>query len=46
MMRWMKRNEVFCDTADIVGKTDLRLNIQETGLPDKHIGAQTVDHLG
>ena len=32
MMLWMKRNGISCTTADLNGKADLKLDIQDTGL--------------
>jgi len=34
MMMWMKRKNISCITADLNGSVDLKLDIQETGLPD------------
>lgn len=50
MIRWMKRNEVSCVTADIVARSDLKINIQETGLPDNSydliIANHVLEHVG
>ena len=35
MMRWMKRHQIACTTADLYQKADLKIDIQNTGLPDQ-----------
>ena len=35
MMRWMKRHHIACTTADLYQKADLKIDIQDTGLPDQ-----------
>lgn len=34
MMLWMKRNHISCTTADLFAACDLKLDIQDTGIPD------------
>lgn len=35
MMRWMKRHQISFTTADLYQKADLKVDIQNTGLPDQ-----------
>lgn len=45
MMLWMKRNGLTCTTADLNASADLRLDIQNTGLPDESYDAIICNHV-
>lgn len=45
MVKWMKRNGVSFTTADIEEGADLRLDIQDTGLPDRAYGCIVCNHV-
>ena len=46
MMRWMKRNDVACNTADIMGSgVDMKLDIQSTGLKDSSYDVVIANHV-
>lgn len=45
MMRWMHRNGVTCTTADLYSDTDLRLDIQATGLKDSSYDVVIANHV-
>ena len=44
-MIWLKRNKVSCVTADLYTKADLRLDIQQTGLPDESYDVIVCNHV-
>ena len=45
MMLWMKRNNIHCDTADLYGEADYKLDIQNTGLPDETYDVIICNHV-
>lgn len=45
MSLWMKRNHVACTTADLLSAADLKLDIQETGLPDGSYDVIIANHV-
>ncbi len=45
MIQWMDRNGVSYITADLYAEADLRLDIQETGLPDESYDAIIANHV-
>ena len=45
MTLWMKRNSVACTTADLYKEADLKLDIQETGLPDDSYDLIICNHV-
>ena len=46
MMRWMKRNEISYTTADLYSSgVDLKLDIQDTGLPDSTYDVVIANHV-
>ncbi len=45
MMQWMKRNGITCTTADLCNPADLRINIQETGLPEASWDVVICNHV-
>ncbi len=45
MMRWMKKSNVSCTTADLVAPADLKLDIQNTKLPDQSYDAIFCNHV-
>lgn len=45
VMLWMRRNGVSCVTADLNGGADLRMDIQDTGLPDGAYDVVVCNHV-
>lgn len=45
MMIWMKKNGVSCTTADLYNEADIKLDIQETGLPDESYDVVVCNHV-
>ncbi len=45
IMLWMKRNKVSCTSADLFEKADLKLDIQDTGLPDGSFNVIICNHV-
>lgn len=45
MTTWMTRNGLTCTTADLVKDTDLKLDIQATGLPDESYDVVIANHV-
>ena len=45
MMIWMKKNGVSCTTADLYNEADMKLDIQETGLPDESYDVVVCNHV-
>lgn len=45
MSLWMKRNGVTCTTADLEADADLKIDIQETGLPDQSFDIIFCNHV-
>lgn len=45
MTLWMSRNEITCTTADLYDKADLKLDIQNTGLPDVSYDVVIANHV-
>lgn len=45
MMRWMKRHQIACTTADLYQKADLKIDIQNTGLPDQSLDIIICNHV-
>lgn len=45
MMRWMKCHDIPCTTADLYQKADLKIDIQDTGLPDDSWDLMICNHV-
>lgn len=45
MKLWMKRNGVFCVTADLYDEADLKLDIQDTGIRDEAYDVIFCNHV-
>ena len=45
MMRWLNRNAVICVTADLFNKADIKLDIQDTKLPDESYDLVICNHV-
>lgn len=45
MIQWMDRNGISYTTADLYAEADLRLDIQETGLPDESYDVIIANHV-
>ena len=45
MMLWMKRNCISCTTADMFSAADIKLDIQETGLPSESYDVVICNHV-
>lgn len=45
MMLWLKRNNIRCETADLYGEADYKLDIQNTGLPNEMYDVIICNHV-
>ena len=45
MLIWMKRNGITCTTADLRAGADLKIDIQETGLPNQSFDMIFCNHV-
>lgn len=45
MMLWMRRNGITCTTADLYDKADLKIDIQDTGLPEVSYDVVIANHV-